>query len=368
VIAEEYGDWIDANRRIDLLCIDEKARLVIVELKRDSSGHMELQALRYAAMILTMRFKKAVEAHGKYLKRMGSEADPERASREFLDMEECPVELSETVRIVLASSDFSTEVTTTVLWLNKMGLDIRCVRMAPHEVDGRGLIDVQQVIPLKAAEQYQVALREKALEQAAARTQARDMTRYDLTVDETSLTNLPKRRLIYEIVAEAIRRGLSPLVVAAAVPWRETSMFVSVEGALSEAGLLAGYSNPLDRYYTSDGDLFHSAGRTYALSRIWGDRTLEAIKNIMAEMPPGPAVEYAPTTAVVGEVTYGAFTIRRRESGTIQIERGGESCQPAKPALRDMALGLGLPLYNGRSTELNTRQLGASVIKAVSEL
>mgnify|MGYP001409384997 CR=1 FL=1 len=41
VIAEEFGDWLDSSRRIDLLCIDSEANLVVVELKRtDDGGHM----------------------------------------------------------------------------------------------------------------------------------------------------------------------------------------------------------------------------------------------------------------------------------------------------------------------------------------
>lgn len=52
VIAEEFGQWTDANRRIDLLAIDRQGRLVVIELKRtEDGGHMELQALRYAAMV-----------------------------------------------------------------------------------------------------------------------------------------------------------------------------------------------------------------------------------------------------------------------------------------------------------------------------
>jgi RecB family endonuclease NucS len=52
VISEEFGDWEDSRRRIDLLGIDKQANLVVVELKRtDDGGHMELQAIRYAAMV-----------------------------------------------------------------------------------------------------------------------------------------------------------------------------------------------------------------------------------------------------------------------------------------------------------------------------
>ncbi len=57
IVAEEFGGWEDSRRRIDLLGIDKNANLVVIELKRtEDGGHMELQAIRYAAMISTMTF------------------------------------------------------------------------------------------------------------------------------------------------------------------------------------------------------------------------------------------------------------------------------------------------------------------------
>ena len=38
VIAEEFGNWEDSRRRIDLLCIDQDANLVVVEIKRTEDG------------------------------------------------------------------------------------------------------------------------------------------------------------------------------------------------------------------------------------------------------------------------------------------------------------------------------------------
>jgi RecB family endonuclease NucS len=62
VIGEEVSNWEDARRRIDLLAIDRSGRLVVIEIKRThTGGHMELQALRYAAMVSSMTFGDVLE-------------------------------------------------------------------------------------------------------------------------------------------------------------------------------------------------------------------------------------------------------------------------------------------------------------------
>ena len=64
VLAEEFGNWEDSSRRIDLLCLDKQAGLVVVEIKRTTDGgHMELQAIRYAAMVSSITLDQAVAAH-----------------------------------------------------------------------------------------------------------------------------------------------------------------------------------------------------------------------------------------------------------------------------------------------------------------
>lgn len=159
VIAEEYGNWEDSNRRIDLLCLSKGAGLVVVEIKRtEDGGHMELQAIRYAAMVSSMTLDQVIKAHAET---NGCDIETSRSDvLSFLqpDSEE-DMELSGEVRIVLVSADFSTELTTAVLWLNKRELDITCIRIRPYKVGNDVIIDATQIIPLPEATDYEVKVR-----------------------------------------------------------------------------------------------------------------------------------------------------------------------------------------------------------------
>lgn len=117
VVAEEFGDWEDSRRRINLLAVDRDANLVVIELKRsEDGGHMELQALRYAAMISTLTFDKLVSIYERYLSQNDLSLDATDSLLEFFGWNEPNEELfGEEVRVVLASAEFSREHTTSVM-------------------------------------------------------------------------------------------------------------------------------------------------------------------------------------------------------------------------------------------------------------
>lgn len=179
VIAEEFGEWEDSNRRIDLLCLDKEADLVVVELKRtDDGGHMELQAIRYAAMISPMTFSDMVEtfARSKNL----ANPDTDAAKKEVLEFlgwaEPDEDQFGGDTRIILAAADFSKELTTSVMWLNERGLKIRCVRLKPYKMaTGELLLNVQQVVPLPEIEEYQTQINLKKKQEREHRAE-----RYDI--------------------------------------------------------------------------------------------------------------------------------------------------------------------------------------------
>lgn len=295
VISEEFSEWQDSNRRIDLLGIDKNAKLVVIELKRtEDGGHMELQSIRYAAMVSAMTFARAVEVYTDYLEKIESNKDALASILDFLDWDEPDEDqFAQEVRIVLVSAEFSKELTTTVIWLNESGLDIECVRIKPYNDNGRILADVQQIIPLPEAEDYRVRLKEKQQLERVSRATSRDITKYDVTIDGQIHERLPKRIAIYTIVRHVADAGHSPESIAAAVPWR-ISMFRSANGVLSEEQFASQLRTEAEeggrafdgrRNFCSEGELIVHEGKTYAFTNQWGLRTLKAMDQLIAAFP-----------------------------------------------------------------------------------
>ena len=169
IIRVEFSEWNDSRRRIDLLALDKKARLVVVELKRGQTGeHSELQAIRYAAMVANLTFDKVVDTYQAYFGVSEDEARSQIHSHLEIDEGQEAVIYTERPRIILACEDFGKELTTSVLWLNSCELDIKCIRLKPYRVGEEVLIETSQIIPLPEAHDYLVKV--KAREEELSRT------------------------------------------------------------------------------------------------------------------------------------------------------------------------------------------------------
>lgn len=299
VLAEEYSDWEDSRRRIDLLGLTRDAQLVVIELKRtDDGGHMELQSLRYAALVSTMTFDQAVRAHESYLARLGK--NPESAEgliREFLEIETGDDEpaLKNGVRIVLASADFSKEITSSVLWLNDQGLDITCVRLRPYKAIEGVFLDIQQVIPLPEASEFQVAIREKNREREVAQIHGKDYTKYSVSTPSGQSSPLNKRMLILKIVQEAIRLGVTPEQIMKAVSKRGHRLFISLQGHHTAQEIARENSKDENRFFSKDDEVFFVGDRSYLLMNQWSKIPTErALKEILSIFPEGHGITVDP--------------------------------------------------------------------------
>lgn len=102
-------------------------------------------------------------------------------------------------------------MTTAVLWLNEHELDIRCVRLRPYDLDGKTLLDVQQVIPLPETTEYLVRQKDKKAEEESAKLKFNfDFSLFDLHVKDVVISGLTARRFIFEVVRAAIQMESRP--------------------------------------------------------------------------------------------------------------------------------------------------------------
>lgn len=286
VVGEEFGAFADARRRIDLLGVDHDGHLVVVELKRTiDGGHIELQGLRYAAMVSAMTFDELVEHYERHLSHVEPDAVDEARERLASWLEPVGGEeaiLSREVRIVLVSSGYDIEITTTVLWLNDVfGLDIRCVKLTPYRVDERLLLDVQQVIPLPEASELTVRLRRRENHVRAVREDTRDWTQYIITTPAGRTKPLRKRHAVLAMVAGLHEAGIPAEQIAAVLGKK----FLSVAGQLTGQGLedafVATYAaarNNLGRWFLDSP--IHEAGQTWVVSKMWGRMTETTLQQL----------------------------------------------------------------------------------------
>jgi hypothetical protein len=262
VVAKEFGDFTDAHRRIDLLCIDRDARPVVVELKRtNDGGHMELQALRYAAMVSAMTFENLVSIFEKHLGSYEATGSFEARSQLAKWLEDVGGEdavVRRDVRIILASADFGKEVMTTALWLNDVfGMDIRCVRMTPYRVQGRLLLNVEQVIPLPEAEEFMVKLRDREAATRGAPSSSRDYTRYVVTTPTSASDPLNKRRAVLAVVQAVHAAGATPAMIESVLPGRFLAVNGTLEGETLEDAFVAAYPKGDPRRWFFDKSVYH---------------------------------------------------------------------------------------------------------------
>ena len=293
VVAEELSTWEGSQLRIDLLGIDKDANLVVIELKRtEDGGHMDLQSIRYAAMISPLTFDKLVSIYERYLHKNKIEQKAEENLLRFLERTDSDYPpIGQKVRIVLASAEFSKELTTSVMWLNEHELDIRCVRMHPYKNDGQVLVDIQTIIPVPEAAEYQVRILEKKRKERTARLGTRDTSKYDVRVGGKVFKDQNKRNMMYRIISETLKNGGDPQKVMEVIPRLKLKVF---DGKLTSEEVIekimennrGGILPQSKRFFCeNDDELVYVEGKTYVLSNQWGNDTLETARTVEDAFP-----------------------------------------------------------------------------------
>lgn len=166
VIQKEFAGFSDTQERLDLLALDKKGRLVIIENKLDDSGKdVTWQALKYASYCAGLKTESICGIYQEHLTKTGQPGAASELIADFLevvDLSEVTLNRSVSQRIMLIAANFRKEVTSTVLWLMNFRLQVQCFKVTPWSMADDFFLNVEQIIPVKDTQDFVIGLADKA--------------------------------------------------------------------------------------------------------------------------------------------------------------------------------------------------------------
>ena len=183
-IQKEFDGFDDTRERLDLLALDKNGNIVVIENKLDDSGRdVTWQVLKYASYCSSLTKQQIRNIYQEYLDKNNIKESSENNIAEFLDVEDFEeAQLNQTQRIILVSGDYRKEVTSTVLWLlTNYNLKIQCFKATPYSFGEQMFLNIEQIIPVKEAEDYTIRMAEKAQEEQSTQNELKG--RYKLRLE-----------------------------------------------------------------------------------------------------------------------------------------------------------------------------------------
>ncbi len=168
VIQKEFSGFADTTERLDLLALDKRGYLVLIENKLDDTGRdVTWQALKYASYCSTLSKEDVRSIYQQFLDKTNPRADARTSIADFFAdvYEDVTINEGLNPRIILVAANFRKEVTSTVLWLLNFNLRVQCIRVVPYSMGDEHFLNIEQIIPTKDAEEYIIRLAAKAKEE-----------------------------------------------------------------------------------------------------------------------------------------------------------------------------------------------------------
>lgn len=181
IVAFEFGRWAAFSGaverdRLDILALDKEGHLIVIELKRDKAPDtVDMQALKYAALVSRFTRDDLDKVHAEYLSRSRGEAvDPDTAATELDEWATMTEDSLRLPRLVLMATAFPTTVTATVVFLHQqLGLDIRLLAFQAYRTAHDVLLTVSQHYPPPDVEEFVLSPEVNEAKQARTKRQTK---------------------------------------------------------------------------------------------------------------------------------------------------------------------------------------------------
>lgn len=205
IIQKEFDGFNDTNERLDLLALDKRGNVVVIENKLDDSGRdVTWQVLKYASYCSSLTKVQLKDIYQKYLDKKGKNENAVENLSEFYsntEFNELQLNQGTSQRIIVIAGNFRKEVTSTALWLINYKLRIQCFKITPYTHGENIYLDIEQIIPMQDVEDYVISMADKAQEDIA--TQESSKARYGLRFEFWTryLKELNKKSDLYKNIS-----------------------------------------------------------------------------------------------------------------------------------------------------------------------
>ena len=180
IIQKEFDGFDETKERLDLLALDKKGNLVVIENKLDDSGRDVIwQAIKYASYCSTLTRQQILDIYSLYLKKIGdTTTSAEDSLCEFLEVEdlaEVQLNKANSQRLIFIAAHFRKEVTSSAIWLLNQGIDIQCFEVSLYlNHTNEIFFDVDQLIPTPSTEDFIISMKKKRNEEADVENEKAD--------------------------------------------------------------------------------------------------------------------------------------------------------------------------------------------------
>lgn len=306
IVAFEFGSWVgyhgDKEKdRLDVLALDSDGHLIVVELKRDKAPDtVEMQALKYAALVSRFTREDLDKVHARFLSRQrGTNVTVEQAAEELDAWAEITDDTLRLPSIILMASEFPQTVTATVVFLHQqLGLDVRLLAFQAYQTANNVLITVSQHYPPPGIEEFVLSPQVNEAQRAKSTRQIkqREASTVARLIDADVLS--PGERLEFrapsaELQAQ-IDRWLSEVSERRWVTWQEDPMTPLVWDADNKSYSPTGLARVI---------LEQSVGRTSQVQGplYWVNESGQNLVALAADLPPAKEVPIEAHFAKVSE-------------------------------------------------------------------
>ncbi|NRG27407.1 DUF91 domain-containing protein [Bacillus circulans] len=159
IIAHEY-DKFEVNERLDLLAIDNEGNLVIIEVKRDTTGSsVDFQALKYASYCARLSPNDILDMYEEYVRIHDPSTSAKEELMEFLEVEneeDLNNILNNSQRIIIVGKEIDKRILSVCTWLFENSIDIKCVTIKPYKLGDQLIVDTNQIIPPYKLENFYI--------------------------------------------------------------------------------------------------------------------------------------------------------------------------------------------------------------------